>query len=240
MPNSTIATDLSVLTRCNSPTIANAIELFDSRPRDVGFLRPGYFCLNPSLAPIACYATTCTISSLSVDSHGRRESFEYWEHIESFPRPRIAFVQDLDPEPSRGCFLGEVNSSVHMALNRIATITNGGVRDVDEMRNVGFQALYRYLCVSHSYVHISHFGKPISTDGPVAEPGQLVQIDQHGVLFVPPEVLPNLEEAVREIERLERPVIDYCRSGKATRAGLVERVNAHLRNNDRWAPTPTY
>jgi regulator of RNase E activity RraA len=233
-------TNLSFLTRYNTPTIANAIELFDIRPRDQGFLSPGYFCLRPDAPPIAGYAVTCTISSLAPNSHGRRESFEYWEHIESVPGPRIAFVQDLDPEPRRGCFWGEVNASVHMALGCGATVTNGGVRDVDEMRAAGFQALYRYLCVSHAYVHVVDFGKPVTIDGLVIQPGDLFQIDQHGVLAVPAEVLPHLDEAVLEIERRERPVIDYCRSGNASRSGLVEKVTAHLRNNGKWAPSQTY
>lgn len=239
MLNST-TTDLSVLTRYNTPTIANAIELFDIRPRDVGFLAPGYACLRPDAAPVAGYATTCTISSLSPDSLGRRESFDYWEHIEQVPGPRIAFVQDLDPEPRRGCFWGEVNASVHIALGCQATVTDGGVRDVDEMRAAGFQALYRYLCVSHAYVHIVDFGKPLVIDTIVIRPGDLFQIDQHGALLVPAEVMPDLEAAVREVERRERPVIEYCRSGAATRAGLVEKVTAHLRNNGKWAPSQTY
>lgn len=235
-----VTSDLSILTRYNTPTIANAIELFDIRPRDAGFLNPGYFCLRPDAPPIAGYAVTCAISSLGPDSLGRRESFEYWEHIESVPGPRIAFVQDLDPEPRRGCFWGEVNASVHMSLGCVASVTNGGVRDVDEMRGAGFQALYRYLCVSHAYVHIVDFGKPVILDGTIIQPGDLFQIDQHGALIVPAEVLPHLEEAVEEIERRERPVIDYCRGGKATRAGLVDKVTAHLRNNGKWAPSQTY
>jgi regulator of RNase E activity RraA len=108
------------------------------------------------------------------------------------------------------------------------------------MRGAGFQALYRYLCVSHAYVHVVDFGKPLTIDGCIVTPGDLYQIDQHGVLLVPQEVLPELEAAVREIERRERPVIDYCRAGHATRAGLVEKVTAHLRNNGKWAPGRTY
>jgi regulator of RNase E activity RraA len=239
MLNSTTI-DLSVLTRYNTPTIANAIELFDIRPPDVGFLAPGYFCLRPDAAPVAGFAATCMISSLAPKSLGWRESFEYWEHMEATPGPRIAFVQDLDPEPHRGCFWGEVNASVHMALGCVATVTNGGVRDVDEMRAVSFQALYRHLCVSHAYVHVVDFGKPVTLDGIVVKPGDLVQADQHGVLLVPAEVVPHLEEAVREIERRERPVIEYCRSGAATREGMIKVVTAHLRNTSIWAPGQTY
>lgn len=228
--------DLSVLTRYNTPTVANAIELFELRPRNVGFLMPGMHCLQPSMPPIAGFATTCTVSSQTVDSFGRREVFDYWEHVESVPGPRIAVVQDLDPYPATGCFWGEVNSNIHKALGCIGTVTNGAVRDVDEMRAAGFQALYRHLAVSHSYIHVTDFGKPIVIDGVIITPGDLLQVDQHGTLIVPVETLPHLEQAIQEIERRERPVIDYAKSGKATRGGLVDAMTKHLKNAPKWTP----
>jgi 4-hydroxy-4-methyl-2-oxoglutarate aldolase len=228
--------DFSVLTRYNTPTVANAIELFEIRPRSEGFLRPGFQCLQPSLPPIAGFASTCTISSQTSESFGRREIFEYWEHVESIPGPRIAVVHDLDPYPGLGSFWGEVNSNIHRALGCVGTVTNSGIRDVDEMRLAGFQALYRHLCVSHSYIHVTDFGKPVNIEGLVVKPGDLLQVDQHGALIVPLETLPDLEAAVEEVERRERPVIDYARSGQATREGLVDRMNRHIRNVPKWIP----
>jgi regulator of RNase E activity RraA len=228
--------DLSILTRYNTPTVANAIELFELRPRSEGFLRPGFQCLQPSMAPIAGFASTCTISSQTLESFGRREVFDYWEHVESIPGPRIAVVQDLDPYPSLGSFWGEVNSNVHKALGCIGTVTNSGIRDVDEMRAAGFQALYRHLCVSHSYIHVTDFGKPVNIEGMIVRPGDLIQVDQHGALVVPLETMPDLEAAIQEIERRERPVINYAQSGAATRMGLVDRLTRHIRNAPKWIP----
>lgn len=188
---------------------------------------------------MAGFAVTCTISSESPDSLGKIESFEYWQHIESVAGPRIAVVQDLDTYPASGCFWGEVNANVHRALGCVGTITNSGVRDVDEMRAAGFQALYKHLCVSHSYVHITDCGKPVVIDGVVIRPGDLLQVDQHGALLVPLEILGQLEAAIVEIEKRERPVIDYARSGSATREGLVEQVTKHLRNVPKWKHAQT-
>lgn len=228
--------DLSVLTRYNTPTVANALELFELRPRSEGFLLPGLSCLQPGLAPVAGFAVTCTVSSLTMESFGRREVFDYWEHVESVPGPRISVVQDLDPYPATGCFWGEVNSNVHRALGCIGTVTNGAIRDVEEMKVAGFQALYGHLAVSHSYIHVADFGKPVVIRGAVVKPGDLLQIDQHGALIVPLETLPGLEEAILEIERRERPVIDYARSGNANRAGLVDAMTRHIRNAPKWTP----
>jgi 4-hydroxy-4-methyl-2-oxoglutarate aldolase len=235
----TIYMDLSILNRFNTPTVANAIELFELRPRNTGFLRPGLHCLNPAQAPVAGFAATCTISSESLEGFGRRESFDYWEHVESVQGPRIAVVRDLDPYPASGCFWGEVNASVHKALGCVGTVTDSAIRDSDEMRAIGFQALYGHLAVSHSYIHVVDFGKPVVMQGARVAPGDLLQMDAHGVLIVPVEVLPDLEKAVAEIERRERPVITYAQSRSATRAGLVEMATKYLRNNAKWTPTQT-
>lgn len=228
--------DLSVLARYNTPTIANAIELFDLRPRNRGFLRPGFLCLRPEAAPVAGFAATCLISSETPESFGRADIREYWEHVESIPGPRIAVVQDVDPYPGSGCFWGEVNASIHTALGCVGTVTDGACRDLDEMRKVGFQALYRHAAVSHSYIHPVAFGKPVVVAGAVVRPGDLLQVDQHGALLVPLETLRELEAAVQEVERRERPVIDYCLSGKATREGLMDKFATHIGNAGTWKP----
>lgn len=228
--------DLSVLTRYSTPTVANAIELFEIRPRNVGYLPPGLQCLNPDAPPVAGFAATCAISSQSPDSAGRFESFDYWSHVESIHGPRISVVRDLDPSPSPGSFWGEVNASIHQALGCVGAVTDGGIRDTAEMKAIGFQALYRYRCVSHAYIHVANFGQPVNIHGVVIRPGDLLQMDSHGVLIVPLETLGDLEAAIEEIERRERPVITYAQSGTATRAGLVEAVTKNLRNHGPWKP----
>lgn len=228
--------DLGILERYSTPTVANAIELFELRPRNVGYLRTPFICLSPEKAPVAGYAVTCTVSCQSPDSYGRIESFDYWEHIESQPEPRIAVVQDLDRGPLAGGFLGEVNAAIHRALGCVGAVVDGGVRDLEEMRAGGLQVLYRQAVVSHAYVHPVACGRPLEIDGVTIHPGSLLQVDQYGVLVIPPEVLSDLDDAIDEIARRENAVLEYCRSGNATRAGLVEVVTKHLRNQPKWRP----
>lgn len=229
-----MVSDIGVLTRYSTPTVANAIELFELRPRDQGYLRPGLKCLIPEMKPIAGFATTCLVSSLREKPRGSKESFDYWRHIEAMPGPRIAFVQDIDPQPGSGCFWGEVNASVHKALGCVGAVTNGAARDLSEMRHAGFQMLYGHECVSHSYIHVVDFGVPVNFADVCVKPGDLVQVDHHGALLVPGETLLHLEEAIAEIERRERPVIEYCKSGEVTRSGIEQLVRRHLRNLPKW------
>ena len=53
--------ELDALRKITTPTIANAIELFDIRPRNVGFMTPEIRCMLPELGIMVGYAATCTI-----------------------------------------------------------------------------------------------------------------------------------------------------------------------------------
>ena len=108
--------------------------------------------------------------------------------------PKIVVVQDLDT-PNVGAFWGEVNSGAHKALGCIGTITDGAIRDVDEMKTVGFKALARRLCVGHAHSWPVRWGCPVTAFGRDVQPGQLIHADKHGFLCIPPGEETNLLEA---------------------------------------------
>ena len=63
------------------------------------------------------------------------------------PSPRIIVIQDEDEPPAMGSFWGEVNSSVFLALGAVGVVTDGGVRDLDEVQAMGFQFFAREVIV---------------------------------------------------------------------------------------------
>ena len=164
--------DLQALSRISSPTISNAIEMFDLRPRNEGFIGPEVRCLFPGLGRMVGYASTATISA-DLPAVGLRKlaRSEYWESTQSTPAPRVAVIQDLDNPPGRGAFWGEVNSNIHRSLGFIGMVTNGSARDLEEMEGLGFFAFAGGPSVSHSYVHLVHCGAPVRIGGAVISPG---------------------------------------------------------------------
>ena len=62
-------------------------------------------------------------------------------------------MQDLDKPDVFGSFWGEVTANTHRTLGCVGTIVDGAIRDLDEMRNAGFKALARRLCVGHAFAH---------------------------------------------------------------------------------------
>jgi 4-hydroxy-4-methyl-2-oxoglutarate aldolase len=128
---------------------------------------------------------------------------EYRRYVASIEGPKIVVVQDLDKPRTVGAFWGEVNSSVHRAFGCIGTITDGAIRDVDEMTNAGFKALARRLCVGHAYSCPVRWNCEVEVFGRRVEPGQLIHADKHGFLVVRAGEEARLLEASRFLDSQE-------------------------------------
>jgi regulator of RNase E activity RraA len=213
--------ELAALRALNTPTVANAIERFNVRARHAGFTGPEIRCLFPEMAPIVGYAATAKIVAEQPASGGRTPTrHDYWDAILRVPAPRIAVVQDLDQPVAIGSFWGEVNANIHRALGCLGTITNGGVRDLDEVRALGFQMLASAAIVSHAYVHLVEWETPVKIAGLWVNPGDLIHADQHGAIVIPHEIAREVPAAAEEVERIERRIINYCKSPEFTVDGL--------------------
>ncbi|MDI7261953.1 MAG: RraA family protein [Thermodesulfobacteriota bacterium] len=211
--------------------VSNAIELFNIRSRNEGFMLPEIKCMFPELGPMIGYAVTVVISADSPE--GRRvQPAEWWEEIVKIPEPRIAVIHDLD-RPVVGSFWGEVNANIHKALGCIGAVTDGSVRDLDEVREMRFHLFSSCVTVSHAYVHLVEAGIPVKVGGLMVKPGDLIFGDQHGILSIPQEIARDVSKAAQLVEDWERPVINYCKSKAFSIEGLKER---YLSPRPTWPP----
>ena len=206
------AQDLEALKRYNTPTISNAIEVFNVRPRHLGFLPHRIRCLLPDLGPMVGYAVTSQTRASHSSEPTPDLNADYLRYVAAQPGPKIAVGQDLDDPPGLGAQFGEVNATIHQKLGCVGHITDGCPRDLDEVRALEFQLFGLNPCVSHAYVRLVDFGKPVRLAGVEIRPGDLLHADKHGVCIIPLEVAPKLAEACAEVERMERPLLEICRS----------------------------
>lgn len=210
--------ELEALGRWSTCAVANAIELFNIRPRHEGFMLPEIKCLFPDLRPMVGYAVTAVITAESPE--GRRVSpTQWWEEMQKIPAPRVAVIHDLD-RPVIGSFWGEVNANIHKALGCVGAVTDGSVRDLDEVRDLGFHFFANCVSVSHAYVHLVEVGIPIKVGGLIVKPGDLIMGDKHGVISIPLEIAKDVPQAAQLVEDWERRVINFCKSEKFTIEGL--------------------
>jgi regulator of RNase E activity RraA len=223
--------ELELLSRWSTCALSNGIELFNIRPRNEGFMLPEIKCRFPELAPMIGYAVTAIIRADSPEGH-RVQPPEWWEKIQSVPEPRVVVMHDFD-HPVVGSFWGEVNANIHKALGCVGTVTDGSVRDLDEVREMGFHFFSNCVTVSHAYVHLVEIGIPIKVGGVVVKMGDLIVGDRHGVLSIPLEIARDVPKAAQLVEEWERPIIQYCQSKDFTLQGLKER---YLSPRPSWPP----
>ena len=117
-------------------------------------------------------------------------------------------MEDLSKPVIYGSMWGEVNATFFKSVGAIGCITDGGVRDLDEMKNVGFHAMSRGVTISHSYgVMPVEFDVPVTAFGVTVKPGQLIHADKHGFLVVPEEDEEKLLEASDYMDMMERKLV---------------------------------
>jgi regulator of RNase E activity RraA len=221
--------ELETLRRWPTCAIANAIELFNIRPRNEGFMLPEIKCVFPETRPMIGYAATAIITADS--SEGRRiPPPEWWEVIRKIPEPRVVVIHDLDRQVV-GSFWGEVNANIHKALGCEGVVTDGSVRDLDEVKEIGFHFFSSCITVSHAYVHLVEVGVPVKVGGVWVRPGDLIMGDKHGVIKIPLEVAKDVPKAAQMVEDWERKVINFCKSREFTVEGLKEKF---------MSPRPTW
>ena len=204
-------TTLNALRALSTPTVANAIELFNVRPRNQGFMSPEIRCLFPDLGVMVGYAVTARFAAREPATRPASR-YESWKYFLQIPEPRIVVLQDMDEPPGVGAFFGEVMATIHQRLGCIGAVTNGHVRDLDEVRPLGFHFFAGGACVSHSYVHLVEFGEPVTVGGLVVHSGDVIHADKHGALVIPKEIASEVPAAAARVAEREQRILAHCRS----------------------------
>ncbi|MDC7244474.1 MAG: RraA family protein [Sphaerochaetaceae bacterium] len=199
---------LSALQKWNTPTVYNGWEAVTKHSRLSCFNKAPVTQFTPEKGPMAGYAVTVVIEP-GEKSHTKNLNAwdEYRKYVTSIKGPKIVVVQDLDSPNIAGAFWGEVNTNIHLSLGCVGTITDGGLRDIDEIRSTPFNAVGKALCVGHAYSYPVRWGCDVEVFGTTVHPGQLVHCDQHGFLAIPPEDQDKLLEAVEYLDFLERSTV---------------------------------
>lgn len=198
--------DLLELKRWNTPSIYNGWEQITSHDTARG-------CSNlkacrdymPQMGPMVGYAVTVVIEPGNPDhiKMDKKQWSEYRRYMAGVEGPKVVVVQDLDKPAAIGSFWGEVNSNIHRALGCVGTITDGAIRDLDEINNAGFKAIACQLCVGHAHVIPIRWGCEVEVFGCRVRPGQLIHADKHGFMAIPESDEGRLLEATRFMDSNE-------------------------------------
>jgi 4-hydroxy-4-methyl-2-oxoglutarate aldolase len=203
---------LEELAQLDSCTVANAIETFNVRLRNSGFADGAVRCQFPDLPPLVGYAATVRVRTSEPPMEG--DSYYYrldWlDHLEKIPSPRVLVIEDMDPHPGLGSFVGGVHANFLARLGCVGMVTNGAVRDVDAARTLKFQMFAGNLTVSHAFAHILDFGGAVKVGSMQVQPGDLLHGDRHGVQTVPAEIASKIPPVAQRMSAEEKALVEFC------------------------------
>ncbi len=214
---------LTFLRSVDSPTIANAVEPFEVRDRTDGFIGGRVQCQFPDLGVMVGRALTVTMSNAPGPVASRDGYWKMWDTLNAMEGPVVLAIQDVSGAPHRVAYAGEVMATTAQRLGAIGMVTDGALRDVEEVHNLGFHYFMQYPVVSHANFEITSVGEPIELDGQVVRTGDILHGDRNGIVIVPDEVLEGLPGKVEEIHQREGETMAYMRSDDFDYAQLRKR-----------------
>ncbi len=206
--------DLDALRRLDTCMVSNAIEAFEVRLRNAGFANASVRCMFHDFPPMVGYAATARLGTGGPPIVGGsyRDRADWWNSILQVPPPRIVVLEDMDKPPGVGAFLGDVHAAVLIALGCVGYVTDGAVRELPRVHELGLQLFAGSVAVSHAYAHIFDFGAVVKVGGLEVHPGDLLHGDLHGLLTVPGEIASQIPAVAARLQQAEQKVIDFCRS----------------------------
>lgn len=136
--------------------------------------------------------------------------------------PVVLMIADVSGTPHRVAYAGEVMTRLARRLGAVGMVKDGALRDVAEVRALGFHYFMRYPVVSHANHEIATVGEPVELDGQRVETGDLVHGDANGIVLIPWGVLPGLPEAVESVRATEAADMSFIEGPDFTLAAQKE------------------
>lgn len=205
-------TDLEYYKTVDSPTLSNAIERLNVRPNERGFTPLEIRSLFPEFGRMCGYAVTAQVETVTEMQPFTIDTFiELYKAVEAAPKPAVVVFQEIGAFGNYAAHCGEVMASFFNRLGAVGLVTDCGVRDLPEVRRLGFQYFSRGSVASHANFRIVRTGVPVQVCGMVVRPQELIHGDENGVLVVPAVDRELIAAEVETIRRRERIVMDYVR-----------------------------
>ncbi|HEV2501827.1 MAG TPA: RraA family protein [Mesorhizobium sp.] len=206
---------LDILRGADTPTVCNAIEVVQGKRGFSQFTRGTMISTAPGEPAVVGYAVTAKIAAAQPPNEPtaiiRDRRMAYYRAMHDAPKPSVAVIEDIDFPASIGAYWGEINTTVHKAFGMAGALTNGVVRDLNDLPT-GFPVIAGSIGPSHGFVHVVSIREPVTIFGLEIRQGDLVHADRHGALVVPQDVIAGLRGAIGKIRETERRILDPARA----------------------------
>jgi regulator of RNase E activity RraA len=203
---------IEYLKMVDAPTLSNAIEILKVRPRREGFTPLQVRALFPDFGRMCGYAVTAQAETITESEDQNISGFiELFRAVEQSKKPAVIALQEIGGYPDYAVHCGEVMATIFKRLGAVGLVSDCAVRDVPEVRALGFHYFARGAVVSRASLRIVRVGVAVQVCGLVIRPGDLLHGDANGLLLVPNGVEESLPRAVDAVRSQERRLMEWVR-----------------------------
>ncbi len=212
---------IQYLRSVDTPTLSNAIELLKMRPDHEGFTPLEVRCLFPELGRMCGYAVTAQVETYTSSEPRDNERFiELYRLVQASPKPAVVVLQEIGGHGNYAAHCGEVMATFFTRLGAVGLVSDCAVRDVPEVRAMGFHYFARGTVASHGHFRIVRSGAPVQIHGLVVRPGDVLHGDENGLISVPQVDAGALKDAVERVRAKERRLMEYVRGAEFSLDGV--------------------
>jgi len=212
----------------DTPTLCNAIESFNIRDRTEGFLGSKIRSITPEFGTMFGYAVTALVDASTPGAPPDPATWKSWVMaMFDAPKPCVLVFKDIGPNPEKSAHCGEVMATLAKKLGTVGLITDGGVRDINEVKRLGFHYFAAGLVPAHGTTRFIEVNVPVEIDGVTVKPGDLIHADVNGVTTLPVEIVDRIMDAVMKVRVREAKLMEYMKSEQLKIQELIDRVFEH-------------
>jgi len=216
---------IEYLKSVDTPTLINGIEALHLRPNSEGFTPLEIRCLFPQFGRMCGYAVTAQVETITQSGPFELERFlDLYRAVEAAPKPAVIVLQEIGGFGAFAAHCGEVMASFFTRLGAIVLVSDCAVRDLPEVRALGFHYFARGSVASHGNFRMVRANVPVQILGMPVKPGELLHGDENGLITIPAGVEETLPAAIETIRRKERKVMEFVRGPKFSLDGFLEAV----------------
>lgn len=208
MPNSNAALD--VTSHASLSMLESAVARLGRRAREEGVALPGLIPQWHGAKRITGYAVPVTLCTDEGFPFGRRENLEWWRYLEAQPEPRVIVAQVLSREQGSGAACGVLSAHIYRSIGCHGFITDGYVRDVEQIEKSGLLLAARGATLRHGVPHVVKFGQPVHVFGMQVSAKDVVAAGEEGALTFPASWLPEIPSKIREVAASVNKMIRFC------------------------------
>ncbi len=204
---------IEYLRTVDSPTLSNAIERLKVRPRSAGFTPLALRCLFPEMGRMCGYAVTAHVETVTAMGPAEEKTFlDLFAAVDAAPKPAVVVMQEIGGHSDWAAHSGEIMATTFQRLGAVGLVSDSGVRDLPEVRALGFHYFARGAAASHASFRIVRSSVPVQILGLAIQPGDLLHGDENGLVLVPETDPEEVRAAVDAIRKRERELMAFIRS----------------------------